>query len=77
MNILNGIYLNTCTVFFNKKFFGARKGHFFQKNVGFQKEKICKFIGINWKKWKKWEKVKKDAKEAKHVYFFAFAQSFF
>lgn len=49
-----------------------------------QKEKLCKFIGINWKKWekvgkdaKKSEKMKKDAKEAKHVYFFAFATIFF
>lgn len=84
MNILNGIYLNTCTIFFNKKNFGARKGHFFKKMLVFQKEKNMqiywnklKKMGKSGKNAKKSEKVKKDAKEAKHVYFFAFAPIFF
>ncbi len=67
-----------------KNFLEPEKDIFFKKMLVFQKEKICKFIGINWKKWekvgkdaKKSEKIKKDAKEAKHVYFFAFAPIFF
>lgn len=61
INILNGIYLNTCTVFFNKKFFGARKGHFFQKNVGFSKRKTMQIY------WNKLEKMGKSGKKCEKV----------
>ena len=78
------IFKHMHSFFSIKNFLEPEKGIFFKKMLVFQKEKICKFIVINWKKWekvgknaKKSEKIKKDAKEAKHVYFFAFAPIFF